>query len=101
MPVALSIIGPSDNGAQPMVDAEAGVAVTFNGCIYNYRELRTELRSWGYAFRTGCDTEVVLAAYVRWGERFVEHLVGMFAVTVVDRRGRRHVLARDRIGIKP
>jgi asparagine synthase (glutamine-hydrolysing) len=97
----LSIIDLSDKGSQPMLDADHGVAVVFNGCVYNYRELRTDLRSWGYGFRTGCDTEVLLAAYIRWGERFVEHLVGMFAVAVVDQRRRRLVLARDRLGIKP
>jgi asparagine synthase (glutamine-hydrolysing) len=97
----LSIIDLSDSGRQPMVSTVLGVAVSFNGCIYNYRELRAELEQDGYEFRSSSDTEVVLAAYHRWGEGFVEHLVGMFAVVVVDRVRGRLVLARDRLGIKP
>jgi asparagine synthase (glutamine-hydrolysing) len=97
----LSIIDLSDAAAQPMVDDDLGVAVVFNGCVYNYRELREELRGQGYAFRSTSDTEVALAAYHRWGEQFAEHLVGMFAIAVVDRRRDRLVLVRDRLGIKP
>ncbi|GGQ71497.1 N-acetylglutaminylglutamine amidotransferase [Couchioplanes azureus] len=97
----LSIIDLSDNGHQPMVSDELGVGISFNGCVYNYRELRTELEGYGYGFHSNSDTEVVLVAYHRWGERFAEHLVGMFAVAVVDRTRRRLVLARDRLGIKP
>ncbi|MEV6492004.1 N-acetylglutaminylglutamine amidotransferase [Actinoplanes sp. NPDC051633] len=97
----LSIIDLSDAAAQPMVDDELGIAVAFNGCIYNYRQLQEDLRNGGYRFRTQSDTEVVLAAYHRWGERFVDHLVGMFAIAIVDRRQRRLLLARDRLGIKP
>jgi asparagine synthase (glutamine-hydrolysing) len=97
----LSIIDLSDRGRQPMVSTVLGVAVSFNGCVYNYRELRTELEQYGYGFRSSSDTEVVLAAYHRWGEEFAEHLVGMFAVAVVDRVRGRVVLARDRLGIKP
>src|SRR5690349_9436440 len=95
----LSIIDLSNKGAQPMLGT--GTAVVFNGCVYNFRELRADLRASGYGFRTECDTEVILAAYDRWGERFVEHLVGMFAIALVDRRRRCLVLARDRLGIKP
>ena len=97
----LSIIDLSENGAQPMVAESLGAAVSFNGCVYNYRDLREELRGAGYAFRSTSDTEVILAAYHRWGEDFAEHLVGMFAVAIVDRARRRLVLARDRLGIKP
>jgi len=97
----LSIIDLSENGAQPMVAEDWGVAVSFNGCIYNYQELRGDLRAAGYEFRSTSDTEVILAAYHRWGERFADHLVGMFAVAIVDRVRRRLVLARDRLGIKP
>ncbi|WP_250008257.1 N-acetylglutaminylglutamine amidotransferase [Actinoplanes sp. M2I2] len=97
----LSIIDLSESGAQPMVAERWGAAITFNGCIYNYQELRTDLRAAGYRFRSTSDTEVILAAYHRWGEHFADHLVGMFAVAIVDRARRRLVLARDRLGIKP
>src|SRR4051794_37337891 len=93
----LSIIDLSDAAAQPMVDPELGLAVVFNGCIYNYRELRHELAD-RYAFTSTSDTEVILKAYDRWGERFVDHLVGMFAIALVDQRRRRVLLARDRLG---
>ncbi|MEV6715353.1 N-acetylglutaminylglutamine amidotransferase [Lentzea sp. NPDC051208] len=96
----LSIIDLSDTGTQPMVDDELGLAVAFNGCIYNYQELRAELSD-RYRFTSTSDTEVVLKAYDRWGERFVEHLVGMFAIALVDRRRDRVLLVRDRLGIKP
>ena len=96
----LSIIDLSDAGGQPMVDDEHGLTVVFNGCIYNYRQLREELAP-RYRFRSRSDTEVVLAAYHCWGDDFVDHLVGMFAIVIVDRRRRRLVLVRDRLGIKP
>ncbi|MHC5560661.1 N-acetylglutaminylglutamine amidotransferase [Kocuria sp. U4B] len=96
----LKIIDLSEAGAQPMVDADRGLAVVFNGCIYNHRELRQELRD-AYEFRSTSDTEVILAAYNRWGEDFVDHLVGMFAIALVDRRRHRVLLVRDRLGIKP
>ncbi|MFC5924469.1 N-acetylglutaminylglutamine amidotransferase [Micromonospora vulcania] len=97
----LTIIDLSDAGGQPMVRDDLGLALVFNGCIYNYPELREELRNAGYAFRSTSDTEVILVAYAHWGERFVDHLVGMFAIGLVDRTRRRLVLARDRLGIKP
>ncbi|MFL6124011.1 N-acetylglutaminylglutamine amidotransferase [Actinophytocola sp.] len=96
----LSIIDLSDTGTQPMVDADLGLAVAFNGCVYNYKELRAELSD-RYHFTSTSDTEVVLKAYDRWGEQFVEHLVGMFAIALVDQRRDRVLLARDRLGIKP
>src|SRR4051794_25838572 len=97
----LKIIDLSEAGAQPMVDDELGLVVVFNGCIYNHPELREELRAAGHRFRSTSDTEVVLKAWATWGESFVDHLVGMFAIVLVDRRARRVVLARDRLGIKP
>ncbi|MDQ2650789.1 MAG: N-acetylglutaminylglutamine amidotransferase, partial [Actinomycetota bacterium] len=97
----LSIIDLSDRAAQPMVDAELGLVLAFNGCIYNHRELRRELEGAGYRFFSSGDTEVVLKAYHHWGEHFVDHLVGMFACCVVERESGRAVLARDRLGIKP
>ncbi|SDF40172.1 asparagine synthase (glutamine-hydrolysing) [Lentzea fradiae] len=96
----LSIIDLSSGGAQPMVDDELGLAVAFNGCIYNYEELREEL-SGRYEFRSTSDTEVILKAYHHWGDAFVDHLVGMFAIALADRRRDRVLLVRDRLGIKP
>ncbi|CAN5825391.1 N-acetylglutaminylglutamine amidotransferase [soil metagenome] len=97
----LKIIDLSEAAAQPMVDAELGLAIVFNGCIYNYPELRQELAAEGYRFFSTGDTEVVLKAYHHWGRAFVEHLQGMFACAVVERDRGRLVLARDRLGIKP
>ncbi|MEV4490155.1 N-acetylglutaminylglutamine amidotransferase [Micromonospora coxensis] len=97
----LTVIDLSEAAAQPMVRDDLGLALVFNGCIYNYPELREQLRAAGHTFRSTGDTEVVLVAYAQWGEDFVDHLVGMFAVALVDRRRRRLVLARDRLGIKP
>jgi len=97
----LSIIDLSEAGAQPMVDSELGLTVVFNGCIYNYQELRAHLRHRGYRFFSTSDTEVVLKAYAEWGVRCVEHFLGMFAFAVAERRTGRLVLARDRLGIKP
>jgi asparagine synthase (glutamine-hydrolysing) len=96
----LTVIDLSDAGAQPMVDDDSGVALVFNGCIYNYRELQAELRDGG-PFRSHSDTEVVLRAYLRWGEAFVHRLVGMFALAIVDPRHDKALLVRDRLGVKP
>jgi asparagine synthase (glutamine-hydrolysing) len=91
-------------GAQPMsVDrdgAEAAV-VTYSGEIYNFRELRDELRGLGHGFRTASDTEVLLRAYLQWGESFVDRINGMFAFGLWDPRERALLLVRDRMGIKP
>jgi len=97
----LSIIDLSAHGHQPMVDNELGLAIVFNGCIYNYPELREELQAHGYRFFSTSDTEVILKAYHRWGEDFVDHLVGMFALAIHERDSGRLLLARDRLGIKP
>ncbi|WP_458116005.1 N-acetylglutaminylglutamine amidotransferase [Arthrobacter sp. D2-10] len=95
----LSIIDLSQAGAQPMED-EGGIAVTFNGCIYNYRQLRRELEP-EFTFRSTSDTEVILKAYRKWGRDFVHHLVGMFAIAIADPRQCEVLLIRDRLGIKP
>ncbi|MBL7496459.1 N-acetylglutaminylglutamine amidotransferase [Frankia sp. CNm7] len=97
----LKIIDLSERAAQPMADAELGLTVVFNGCIYNYRELRDELTAAGYRFFSTSDTEVVLKAFHRWGPRCVDHFAGMFAFAVHERDTGRLVLARDRLGIKP
>ena len=75
--------------------------MAFNGMIYNYRELQEELRGDGHVFASDCDTEVVLRAYQHWGEDFVTHLRGMFAIAIWDERESNLILARDRLGIKP
>src|SRR3712207_3593113 len=97
----LKIIDLTDAGAQPMVDAELGLTMVFNGIIYNYRELRAQLQQAGYRFFSTSDTEVVLKAYHRWGAACVERFLGMFAFVVVERDSGRVVMGRDRLGIKP
>lgn len=97
----LKIIDLSEAGAQPMVDSELGLAVCWNGCIYNYKQLRRELSDHGYRFFSHSDTEVLLKAYHHWGDRFVDHLLGMFAFAIVERDSGRVLLGRDRLGIKP
>ncbi|MEZ5130422.1 MAG: N-acetylglutaminylglutamine amidotransferase [Mycobacterium sp.] len=97
----LKIIDLSAASGQPIVDSASGLAGVFNGCIYNYRELREELGAKGHRFFSHGDSEVVVKAYAEWGEAFVEHLIGMFAVAIVERDTGRVVLARDRLGIKP
>jgi asparagine synthase (glutamine-hydrolysing) len=84
-----------------MVDSELGLAVCWNGCIYNYKQLRAELTDLGYRFFSHSDTEVLLKAYHRWGDRFVDRLLGMFAFAIVERDSGRVLLGRDRLGIKP
>lgn len=97
----LKIIDLSAASGQPMVDAVSGVAGVFNGCIYNYRQLRAELEARGHRFFSHGDTEVVLKAYAEWGTDFVDRLIGMFAAVIVERDSGRVVMARDRLGIKP
>jgi asparagine synthase (glutamine-hydrolysing) len=97
----LSVIDLSPHGAQPMVDPELGLTAVFNGCIYDYRELRAELEGHGYRFFSTSDTEVLLKGYHHWGPDFVQHLHGMFAVVIHERDTGRVVMARDRLGIKP
>ncbi len=97
----LSIIDLSEKSNQPLVDQELGLALVFNGTIYNYRELRAELRGRGYHFFSEGDSEVILKAYREWGEACPERLLGMFAFAVWDMRKRALFLARDRFGIKP
>jgi asparagine synthase (glutamine-hydrolysing) len=88
-------------GAQPMSDDGGRYWITFNGEIYNYRELRAELAASGHRFRTGSDTEVVLAAVARWGTEAPTRLRGIFAFGLWDRIERRLLLARDHVGVKP
>lgn len=99
----LSVIDLSMAGHQPMdyIDKENHTILTvvFNGEIYNYASLKKEIKE--FTFRTNADTEVILAAYLRWGDEFLEHLQGMFAIALYDYRSERLILARDRIGKKP
>jgi asparagine synthase (glutamine-hydrolysing) len=97
----LKIIDLSHRSAQPMVDPELGLDLVFNGCIYNYQELREELQARGYRFFSGGDTEVILKAYHAWGVDCVQRFKGMFAFALHERENGRIVLARDRFGIKP
>ena len=88
-------------GQQPMANNDASVRVTFNGEIYNYRELRSSLEVRGHVFRTQSDTETILQAYQAYGESFVDHLRGMFAIGLWDEKLQKLILARDRLGEKP
>jgi len=97
----LSIIDLSPAGHQPMRDEQRGLAIVFNGEIYNFRELRAELEQRGYGFRSSSDTEVLLAAYDVWGTDCLSRLNGMFAFALYDARRQTVFLARDRAGEKP
>jgi asparagine synthase (glutamine-hydrolysing) len=97
----LSIIDLSADGAQPFLSECGRYALVYNGEIYNYVELREELRSRGARFKTATDTEVLLEAYREWGADALDRFNGMFAFAVYDRRERSLFLARDRFGIKP
>ena len=97
----LSIIDLSECGAQPMVDSELGLTLVFNGCIYNYQDLRRELEAADYRFFSTADSEVVIKAFHHWGTRCVERFKGMFAFAIADRATGIVTLARDRLGIKP
>lgn len=97
----LSIIDLSERSHQPMIDAELGLALVFNGTLYNYRALRQQLQGRGYHFFSEGDTEVILKAYREWGEDCPRHFHGMFAFAIWDLRHRHLFLARDRFGIKP
>ena len=99
----LAIIDPSSAASQPMRDPRRGVTVSFNGEIYNHRDLRRELSRAGCQFTTDhSDTEVLLQAYLHWGmPDMLAHLRGMFAFAVLDETVRRVFLARDRVGVKP
>lgn len=97
----LIIIDLTTQGRQPMFDESGQVGIVYNGEIYNYLELREELKSCGCSFRSNTDTEVVLKAYLEYGVDCLNLFNGMFAFAVYDRVNRRTFLARDRIGIKP
>jgi asparagine synthase (glutamine-hydrolysing) len=96
----LSIID-LEGGRQPLSNEDGTVWITFNGEIYNYKELRPQLEAQGHVFRTQSDTEVIVHAYEQWGDDCVSKFRGMFAFAILDERRRRLFLARDQLGIKP
>ncbi|MDH3281014.1 MAG: asparagine synthase (glutamine-hydrolyzing) [Gammaproteobacteria bacterium] len=97
----LSILDLSEAGHQPMTSFDGRFHIVFNGEIYNYLELRNELRAAGFTFRTETDTEVLLAAFAHWNSDCLQRLVGMFAFVILDSVARKLFLARDFFGIKP
>lgn len=97
----LAIIDPSPAGHEPMLSSDGRYVLTFNGEIYNYKELRKQLKSLGHRFRTDSDAEVLLAAFAQWDHECVSRLNGMFAFAVWDNLDRTLTLARDHVGIKP
>ena len=97
----LSIIDLSERGRQPMADATGRVWISYNGELYNYRELRRELVQDGYAFRSESDTEVLLNLYLRDGAKMLARLNGIFAFAIWDTRSRELLVARDPLGVKP
>jgi asparagine synthase (glutamine-hydrolysing) len=97
----LSILDLTHSGHQPMLSDDVSMMLSFNGEIYNFLELRAELESKQVAFRSRCDTEVLLRAYQMWGARALEKFNGMWAFTLWDGHNRRLVVSRDRFGVKP
>lgn len=97
----LSIIDLSLNASQPMASEKNDLVISYNGEIYNYREIKVLLEKRGYNFYSNSDTEVVLYSYAEWGEKCVEIFNGMFAFSIWDRRNKKLFIARDRYGIKP
>lgn len=97
----LKIFDLTNRAAQPMVDPLLGLALVFNGAIYNFLELRQELEAKGYSFTSGSDTEVILKAYHAWGKDCISRLCGMFAFAIWEQDTGKLILARDRLGIKP
>ena len=97
---SLAILDLTEAARQPMVDPASGCTLVYNGEIYNYLELKTELQARGHTFVTHSDTEVIIHGYEEWGTRVVEHLRGMFAIALWDTAQQRLRLARDRFGGK-
>lgn len=97
----LAIVDLSPQGNMPMKSSDGSCCVTYNGEIYNYRELRVELEREGHRFHSETDTEVILEAYLEWGEECLQHFNGMWSFALLDQRLQRLFCARDRFGVKP
>lgn len=97
----LAIIDLSAAGHQPMLTRDGRFAITYNGEVYNFKELRIQLESLGYQFHSQTDTEVILYSYAEWGDKCLDKLNGMFSFAIWDKKDKRIFLARDRYGIKP
>ena len=97
----LSIIDLAESSNQPMLSKDASVVVTFNGEIYNFKELRKELKSKGYCFTTNGDTEVIINSYLEYGIDCIQRFLGMFAFALYDKKQNKTFLVRDRLGVKP
>lgn len=97
----LSIFDLSELGHQPMLSADGNLIITFNGEIYNFKELRSELEKDGTTFKSDCDTEVILYSYAKWGDECFTRFNGMFAIAIWDINRDALIIARDRMGVKP
>ena len=97
----LSFFDLSEKANQPMCFSELGISITFNGEIYNFGEIRSQLKHKGYTFITESDTEVILKAWHAWGKKAVDKLEGMFAFAIYESKSNKVFLVRDRFGIKP
>ncbi|MBF0622992.1 MAG: N-acetylglutaminylglutamine amidotransferase [Magnetococcales bacterium] len=97
----LKIIDLSEQGRQPMIDTQLGLSLVFNGCIYNYQEIKAELEKKGYNFFSTSDTEIIIKGFHAWGWECVKRFNGMFAFAIHEWKSGRVILARDRLGIKP
>ena len=98
----LAVLDVSSAGHQPMLSDDGAIGLVFNGCIYNFKEIRQRLAAEGMTFRSNCDTEVILRGYQCWGmEKLVPQMRGMFAIAVWDNPNQKLTLVRDRLGVKP
>jgi asparagine synthase (glutamine-hydrolysing) len=97
----LSVIDLSELGHQPMHSVDEQISLIYNGEIYNYEEIRAELLTHGYTFKSDSDTEVIIAGYQQWGIDCINRFIGMFAIALLDRAKQKFFLIRDRAGVKP
>lgn len=97
----LSIIDTSENGHQPMISECKNFIIVFNGTIYNFKELKSQLQNLGHHFNTECDTEVLLHSYMHWPDDFLNRINGIFAFCIIDYKLQKAIIARDKLGVKP